>query len=84
MKKIVLLIMLLGMTATCAFANGPQNRQGPPQEAYTACEGKQAGDSAEFTSPHGDTVSGTCEEDGDNLVLRPTNAPQGNRENSQQ
>lgn len=46
-------------------------RQGPPPEAYTACEGKSAGDRAEFTSPRGDTVSGTCEENRGRLVLRP-------------
>ncbi len=43
----------------------------PPPEAYTACEGKISGDSAEFVSPHGDTVTGTCEQEGDLLVLRP-------------
>ena len=46
-------------------------RQGPPPEAYTACEGKNAGDSAQFNSPRGDTVTGTCEEDNGKLVLRP-------------
>jgi hypothetical protein len=43
----------------------------PPAEAYTACEGKQAGDAAQFVTPHGDTVSGTCEPEADRLVLRP-------------
>ena len=48
---------------------------GPPPEAYTACEGKSAGDTAEFESPRGDTVTGTCEKQGDRLVLRPDNPP---------
>ena len=26
-------------------------------------------------SPHGDAVTGTCEEEGDRLVLRPDNPP---------
>ena len=44
---------------------------GPPPEAFTACEGKNAGDTAEFVSPRGDTVTGTCEQQGDRLVMRP-------------
>ena len=51
-------------------------RQGPPPEAYTACEGKSAGDTAEFESPRGDTVTGTCVKKGDRLVLRPDNPPE--------
>ena len=57
--------------------SGGGGQQGPPPEAFTACEGKKAGDKAEFTSPRGDTVSGTCEQDGDKLVLRPDNPPRG-------
>ena len=46
-------------------------RHSPPPEAYEACEGKSAGDEAEFINPRGETVTGTCEEEGDRLVLRP-------------
>ena len=49
---------------------------GPPPEAYEACEGKSVGDEAEFVNPRGETVTGTCEEEGDQLVLRPDN-PKG-------
>ena len=59
-----------------------RRRHGPPPEAYTACEDKNAGDTAEFLSPRGDTVTGTCEQDGDRLVLRPDNPPGGGRENN--
>ena len=52
-----------------------RRHQGPPPEAYTACEGKSEGDTAEFVSPRGDTVTGTCEMEGDRLVLRPDNPP---------
>ena len=48
-----------------------RRRQGPPPEAYSACEGKNAGDVAELVSRRGDTVTGTCEQQGDRLVLRP-------------
>jgi hypothetical protein len=47
---------------------------GPPPEAYRACEGKNAGDSAEFVGPRGNTVMGTCEQEGDRLVLRPNHS----------
>lgn len=51
-------------------------RQGPPPEAYTVCEGKSVGDTAEFESPRGDVVTGTCEQENDKLVLRPDNPPE--------
>lgn len=69
-----------------AFAQGgPKGHQGPPPEAYTACEGKSEGDTAAFESPHGDTVTGTCvmERDGDRLVLRPDNPPDREKHDSQ-
>ncbi|MCP4692918.1 MAG: hypothetical protein GY859_33060 [Desulfobacterales bacterium] len=77
-KKIFILIMvLMAVSVGNALGNDesskgrPGGRQGPPPEAYTACEGKSAGDAAQFTNPRGETVSGTCEEKGDRLVLRP-------------
>lgn len=74
-------IVILGICTSIAFGSGaekprPRGRHnGPPPEAYTACENKNAGDTAEFVSPHGDTVTGTCEQQGDRLVLRPDNPP---------
>ena len=82
-KRTTIVIILLGIFMTVyvsgngAFAqDGGGQRQGPPPEAYTACEGKSAGDKAEFVSPRGDTVTGTCEEEGVRLVLRPDNPPE--------
>jgi hypothetical protein len=57
--------------------NTGRRHQGPPPEAYTACEGKNVGDTAEFVNPRGDTVTGTCEQQGDRPVLRPDNPPDG-------
>ena len=81
-KKTSIIIGLLatfvafGFFGNGAFAQQQGRRhQGPPPEAYTACEGKSAGDAAEFVSPRGDTVTGTCEQEGDRLVLRPDNPP---------
>lgn len=54
-------------------------RRGPPPEAYTACEGKSSGVSAEMVTPQGDTLTGTCEtERDDTLVLRPERAKDNN------
>ncbi|MCI5146645.1 MAG: hypothetical protein D3923_14245 [Candidatus Electrothrix sp. AR3] len=85
MKKqtaIIVLILLLSCFSNAFGADksrkGEGRRQGPPPEAFTACEGKKAGDTAEFTSPRGDTVSGTGEQDGDQLVLRPDQDSRGN------
>ncbi len=77
-KKTSIVITLLGiLIAVNAFGNDASSQEtgrrhhGPPPEAYTACEGKNVGDTAEFVSPRGETVRGTCEQEGDRLVLRP-------------
>ena len=59
-----------------------RRHQGPPPEAYTACEDKSEGEAAEFVSPRGDTVTGTCEQEGDRLILRPDNPPDGRGRNT--
>ncbi len=53
---------------------------GPPPEAYTACAGKQRGASAEFTSPFGDIITGTCVEEKQRLFLRPDFPPERRKE----
>ena len=75
------LFVLSSMQNTSFARGGGRQHHGPPPEAYTACEGKSEGDTASFESPHGDTVTGTCEQDGDRLVLRPDNPPGGGRGN---
>lgn len=71
------LFIILNLNAAFAQGQGGGGRghQGPPPEAYTACEGKSEGDTSFFESPRGDTVTGTCVQDrnGDQLVLRPDN-----------
>jgi len=86
-KKTFIFIALLGILinvqtfASDAFSQETGRRHhGPPPEAYTACEGKSAGDSAEFVSPRGDTVTGICEQQGDRMVLRPDNPPPDDKE----
>ncbi|MFH2093273.1 MAG: hypothetical protein ABIJ31_13000 [Pseudomonadota bacterium] len=82
MKKLIIAtIVILGICVAIAFGSDTEERRprggqnGPPPEAYTACENKNEGDTSEFISPHGDTVTGTCEQQGDRLVLRPDNPP---------
>ena len=91
-KTSIVITLLVIFIAIIAFGNDASSqetrrrRHGPPPEAYTACEGKNAGDKAEFVSPHGDTVKGTCEQEGNRLVLRPDNSRRnsaGNNRSSQ-
>lgn len=42
---------------------------GPPPEAFEACAGKSEGDTADLTTPDGETVSGTCQSLEGELVL---------------
>ena len=84
-KKTSMVIAMLGILISFnAFGDDAPSQQsgqkhhGPPPEAYTACEGKNAGDTAKFISPRGDTVTGTCQQQGDRLVLRPDNPPDRN------
>ena len=81
-KKALMFIALLGILIAVNGSVGDASAQetgrrhhGPPPEAYTPCEGKSAWDTAELVSPRGDTVTGTCEQEGDRLVLRPDNPP---------
>ncbi len=75
--------ILLNVNAGQSSTSQQQSRrQGPPPEAYTACEGKNAGDTAEFENPQGGTVTGKCEKEGDRLVLRP-DRPKGNPDSRQ-
>uniref|UniRef100_UPI003365312F hypothetical protein n=1 Tax=Candidatus Albibeggiatoa sp. nov. BB20 TaxID=3162723 RepID=UPI003365312F len=43
----------------------------PPPEAYTACKGRNTGDTAQFKDHRGETMIGICEDDKGKLVLRP-------------
>ena len=91
-KKTSIVIALLGiLIATIAIGNEASSQEtrrrhhGPPPKAYTACEGKNTADEAQFVSLRGETVTGTCEQDGDRLVLRPDRAPrEGRRQPEQQ
>ena len=75
-KNVLLSLSLTTLWSVNALALPPI----PPPEAYTACEDKQAGEQASFTSPKGHDISGVCEQHEDGrLVLRPDNMGRGNR-----
>lgn len=77
----MVILMGWGLIPGDAFADsGVKGHHGPPPEAYTACDQKNAGDAAEFVSPRGDVVTGICEKEGDLLVLRPYNSKSGSPE----
>ncbi|MDD2389134.1 MAG: hypothetical protein PHP23_05300 [Desulfobacterales bacterium] len=52
-------------------------RQGPPAEAIAACEGKQAGDSVEFTGRYGETIQAICRECNGRMAAVPDGMPPG-------
>ena len=89
MNGIIMATLVVSLLCAANAAGSDDERRvpmgghaGPPPEAYAACEDKTEGDSAEFVSPHGDTVTGTCEMEGDQLVLRPDNPPPGRGRNN--
>ena len=70
-----LLILTSQFVAADNNQQGRSGRQGPPQEAFTACENKSAGDSAQFEGRNGEAITGTCEEKRGKMVLIPDNMP---------
>lgn len=76
--------VLISTLLLSPFSFGEMNKpRQPPEAAFTACEGKSAGDSAQFNTRRGKTLTGTCEiVGGDNagkLVLRPDNLKRKNK-----
>ena len=63
----------IGQEGNGAFSPQGGPRMGPPAEAYAACKGKSVGNAATFINPRGETVTGTCVQEGSQLVLRPDN-----------
>jgi hypothetical protein len=74
MKVIISLFVLISLIPVAGWASGDSDskrRKGPPPEAFEACEGKQAGDTVEFTGRRGESIKATCEEHDDQLVAVP-------------
>jgi hypothetical protein len=56
-------------------SSGSGHPRQPPAEAFTACNGKSAGDSVTITTPDGRSLTGTCVKFGDRLAARPSQPP---------
>ncbi|MBV1775282.1 hypothetical protein KSF73_06100 [Burkholderiaceae bacterium DAT-1] len=50
-------------------------RREPPPEAFTACEGKQAGDKVTVKTPRGDTLQASCRKHGDSKLFAMPDRP---------
>lgn len=74
-KTIICLLVLVSLIPVTSWASGNdgkgKQRNGPPPEAFEVCEGKDVGDSVEFTGRRGETLTATCEERNDQLVAVP-------------
>jgi len=79
--RIVKLPLIIAFCALAHAANNPPPAGGmnhvPPREAFEACDGKQAGDKATFTTPRGETMTGTCKMIPARLAVVPDRPPQG-------
>lgn len=71
-RLITPLIVVLLILSVGAYAQ--QAKPTPPAEAYKACEGKSAGDAAQFVGKSGKTIKGTCTDLDGKLVALPDRA----------
>ena len=69
------ILALVAMIPAAGFAFGGYwgggKPKSPPQEAIDACAGMSEGDTVQFTTPRGDTVSGICREIRGGLIAVP-------------
>ena len=76
-KQIAIASFMFSLCAVNAFGSNTEKQrpggrhQGLPPAAYSACEGKTAGDEAHYINQQGERVPGTCEQQGNRLVFRP-------------
>ncbi len=61
-KTTVALLLTLGLSAALAQAQPKNGKrpQGPPPEAFAACEAAQEGDACTFNGRGSDELEGTC------------------------
>lgn len=87
LKTAILTLSLATAWSVNALAVPPNNDPEPPPEAYTACNGKQAGEKAGFMTPQGQTSFGVCEQQQDGRLLLRSNhlgMNSGMKQNSEQ
>lgn len=80
----MLILVTLSAVPACAGSNRPggrDGRQGPPPEAFTACENKSEGDSVTFEGRDGESLTATCTIINDQLVAVPEgHKPEGRKQ----
>lgn len=77
MRTVVSTMAVASVLAACAHA-GPNNNQrpdGPPPEAFEACEGQAVGANVTVEGRNGESLKAVCEEHDGKLVAVPTDAP---------
>jgi len=81
LKKTVGLAALILLLPTMAMAYGGQGKgrgqYGPPQAAIDACDGKNTGDTVEFSNRRNESISGTCQEENGLLIAMPEGGHRG-------
>lgn len=77
-KAVVSTLALASLLAACAHA-APNNKRpdGPPPEAFAACEGQSEGAKVTVEGRNGEAMKAVCEEHDGKLVAVPTDAPRG-------
>lgn len=74
LNRVLAMVAMAAMIPAAGWAaTGPDGRRSktPPQEAFTACEGKKAGDTVAFANRRGEKVEGICREvDGRLVAMR--------------
>lgn len=78
MKMVISLFVLQSLIPATGWAYGDnegKRRKDPPKVAYEVCEGKEVGDTVEFTGRRGGTITATCEEYDGQLVAVPEGRP---------
>ncbi|MCH8945830.1 MAG: YHYH protein [Nanoarchaeota archaeon] len=68
MNKKIICIMVLLFAISFVVAQGPPG-VGPPEEAITACDGKNTGDACSFETPNGEE-SGICDNTPDGIACK--------------
>ena len=78
---VVMVLFILMPIIGCTGNNNRDDRrrgaQGPPAEAIKACEGKELGDTVEFTGRRGESLKATCQNIDDQLVAVPEGMSSG-------
>ncbi len=81
MRKSLCLVWLTCLAAPLVMAadDSESHHPQPPAAAFTACEGKSAGDQVSLTGPDGNSRSATCREVDGKLAAMPKNMGKGGR-----